>query len=132
MSLSKDEIRELIKEQINKVFESKDYKKSKKSKPEINKLVDEFNAMPEEQKNKEVLLWWMLGKTTQHFKMDRDVAEYADESKVKDQYCNNCPFMYTQYATGKHICSKIKGEIKPMGWCKLWVDVRETPKGNYQ
>ena len=92
----------------------------KKAQSGIKKDIKEFHKLPPEEKAKKSMLWWLLGSTTQDYKMSKKDALYTEESKVKEQKCGNCVFSYQHTVSGKHICSDMRGQIKPECWCRLW------------
>ena len=95
-------------------------KAGKDAPPGVKKEVENFNKLPPEEKAKQSMLWWLLGSTTQEYKMSKQDALYAEESKTKGQKCSNCRFAYVHVVTGKRICSAMRGQIKPDAWCRLW------------
>ena len=88
--------------------------------PGVQKAVEEFHQLPEEQKASTPLLYYILGDSTPAYKMSQEDSEYTDKSTVEGQTCKNCEFAYQKVVSGKYICSQIAGEIQPPGWCKLW------------
>lgn len=91
----------------------------KNASPEINKKIEDFRNLSDEEKSNKPLLYFILGDGTPAYKMDRSDAEYTDNSKG-EQNCANCEFSYQKVATGRYICSQLSGEIKLEGWCRLW------------
>jgi len=91
-----------------------------KAQPGIKKDIEAFHKLPPEEKAKTSLLWWLLGSTTQDYKMSKKDALYTEKSKVKNQKCSNCRFAYIHVVSGIHICSNMRGQIKPEAWCRLW------------
>lgn len=111
------------KDKNNKKYFYRHLDKEKLS-PEIKQLLDKFRMLPEDEKRRTPLLWWLLGTSTANFKMSKEDASYVDKSQTTDQICANCKSIY--YNQGKYICDQVgmgeKGNdlIKPQGWCKLW------------
>lgn len=95
-------------------------KAGKKARPGVKKEIELYHKLPPEEKVENVLLWWLLGSTTQDYKIAKQDALYTEESTVKDQRCGNCAFAYTHVVSGKTICSVMRGQIKSKGWCRLW------------
>lgn len=95
------------------------------------------------------LLYELLGSGTPPFKMPQDAADYQDppvetelgrpspgdwerggggpEENPDWQGCKNCEYYY-EGAGGSQICSKIRGEVHPDGWCRLWQSINEEPQ----
>jgi len=94
--------------------------------PEIKARIRKFMKQPKKFRENIPLLYFVLGEGqgTPPFKMSKRVAEYEDISKVRSlvgiRNCGNCEFQYLKTIRGKYICSQMRGEIKPEGWCKLW------------
>lgn len=76
--------------------------------------------VPAEQKQDQPLLYYILGDGTPPYKMSQEDSDYVDESDVEGQTCANCEYAYKKVAYDKHICSQIRGDIAPDGWCRLW------------
>lgn len=66
------------------------------------------------------LLYWLLQTGTPAYKMSKEESNYTNEAQDPRYSCATCEFLYTETASGKHICSQIRGEVEPEGWCKLW------------
>ena len=98
-----------------------DYPKAgKHAHPGVKKDIEQYNTLPPEEKAKNPLLWWILGSTTQDYKMSKKDALYTEESETKGQKCSNCKFAYQHVASGRYICSMMRGNIKPEAWCRLY------------
>jgi len=50
--------------------------------------------------------------------MSKDDADYIDEP-VGDEVCANCQFYYVG-TDGEAVCSKVRGQVYPEHWCRLW------------
>lgn len=50
-------------------------------------------------------------------KVDQAAAEYQSTPKG-DQQCSLCEHFIAESNT----CAVVKGEVRPEGWCKLWVE----------
>lgn len=87
--------------------------------PEINKKIEDFRNLSDEEKNQTPLLYYILGDGTPPYKMEPRDANYTDNA-TGEQTCGSCEFSYQKVATGNHICSQIRGGIQLRGWCKLW------------
>jgi hypothetical protein len=87
--------------------------------PGVKKEIENFNKMPPEDKQDKPLLEFLIGPSTQPYKMSKEDANYVDKTNGS-QTCGNCEYAYKQVATGKLICSMMRGEIKSEGWCRLW------------
>lgn len=88
--------------------------------PEVQKAIERWRALPDEEKESQPLLYWLLGDGTPPYKMSKKDSQYTDKSTVRDQRCANCQFAYQNNSDGNYICSQIRDDIKPLGWCKLW------------
>lgn len=95
--------------------------------PEVAEAVSRFRGLPDEERERIPLLYWILGSGTPPYKMAKDDARYTDRSADTDTVCANCEYMYTKTATvvdpdsePLHICSQVTGSVRPMGWCRLW------------
>jgi hypothetical protein len=95
-------------------------KAGKNAQPGINKDIETYKKLPPEEKAKTPLLWWLLGSTTQDYKMSKKDALYTEESKTAGQKCSNCRFAYQHITSGRYICSMMRGNIEPGAWCRLW------------
>jgi hypothetical protein len=86
----------------------------------VKQEIENYNKLPPEKKVELPLLWWLLGSTTQDYKMSKKDALYTEESKTKNQKCGNCKYAYKHLVSDIHICSVMRGQIEPEGWCRLW------------
>lgn len=86
----------------------------------VKKAIEEWNKESNELKENTPLLYWLLGSGTPEYKMPKDLAKYESKSEISEQMCSNCEYIYLKIANKKYICSQIRGEISPKGWCKLW------------
>lgn len=87
----------------------------------IKKSISEFHQLPDEVKATTPLLYYILGSGTPPYKMTQEDTEYTNEPLNTTQTCANCEFAYQKVITGKYICSQIRDEIKPQGWCNQWI-----------
>lgn len=92
----------------------------KEAPSEVQKALKDWQNQPEEIRKNTPLLYWLLGSGTPEYKMPKDLAKYEGKSEVSGQTCANCEYIYLKIANKKYICSQIRGEISPKGWCKLW------------
>lgn len=88
--------------------------------PEVQEAVKRWRELPEEERLKKPLLYWLLGSGTPPYKMDKGESQYTDESQTEGQQCSNCQFAYLHLSNKRFICSQISGPVKPEGWCRLW------------
>ena len=87
----------------------------------VKREIKKFRQMPETRyKVKRPLLFHLLGSGTQPYKMTKRDSDYTDESIVTGETCGNCKSSYLQVATGRILCSQIRGRIKLEGWCRLF------------
>jgi len=86
----------------------------------VKKAIAEFRKLPEKERTKKPLLYWLLGSGTPPYKMTKKDSNYISKS-VKGQNCGNCRYTFQRYVNGELICSQIQGNIKLDHWCKLWV-----------
>lgn len=91
-----------------------------KAQPEVREAIDRFHSLPYSVRKKQPLLFWLLGESTQDFKITKEDSQYVDVSRTPDQTCKNCLFGYIQLARGNIVCSQIQGYIKAGGWCNRW------------
>lgn len=71
-----------------------------------------------------VSLWgWLLGPNgTPPYKHAQVDVLYTDgPSPVKGQTCGNCVAAYQHVTTGTFICDRVRGPIRPAGWCNRWL-----------
>lgn len=102
------------------------YPEAGKDAPEpVQKVVEEFRSLSDEERAKRPLLYHILGAGTPDYKMSQEDSDYTDKSEVEGQTCENCQFAYLSVARDKYICSQIAGYIEPAGWCRLWVPGKE-------
>lgn len=89
--------------------------------PETKRAILRFMKKPEAYRDRKPLLYFILGSGTPNYKMSKEASAYTDESPLPDtQTCDNCIFAFQNVKTKKFICSQIRGNIKPKGWCDLW------------
>jgi hypothetical protein len=91
----------------------------KESPPEVKKAIAKFHQLPEFVKETTPMLDFLLGGSTQPYKMAPKDAEYVSKQSGK-QNCANCKYSYGHCQSGKYVCSMIAGNIAPAGWCRLW------------
>lgn len=122
-------IKEIIKEEFQAFFEDNDddqkyqYPEAGRDAPkEVKTAIDRFREMASEDRDTDILLYWLLGSGTPPYKMSKEDSDYVDKSSG-EQKCSNCEYLYEKYATGEHICSQIRGKVEPEGWCNLWEEV---------
>lgn len=54
-------------------------------------------------------------------RMSKKDAEYTDKSKSPAEHrCGICEFITKCPSTGEHHCTKVIGDINPMGGCRLF------------
>ena len=95
--------------------------------PEVRQAVRRFFLQPAEVQEWTPLLYWLLGSGTPPYKQSYELSWYTDgPSPVANQQCSNCRFAWANVdapsalSKALYICSQIRGEINPAGWCKLW------------
>jgi len=86
----------------------------------VKEAIEEFRALPEKERAKRPMLYWILGGGTPDFKIEQEDADYTDKSKVEEKTCANCEYAYQKVWNKKYLCSWVKGEINPEGWSKYW------------
>ena len=113
-------------EDIVKRKQKSDYADTgKDAQPETKGAIERWKQLSEEERKKRPLLYWLLGSGTPPYKMSQKETKYTDNSQVEGQTCGNCEFAYLKVANKKFICSQIRDEIKPSGWCDRWVKARK-------
>jgi len=131
LSHKDDEVAEYILEKVKeKLMENdNDDEKSKqydyenagdKAPEEVREAIEKFKNLDPNERETNILLYWLLGSGTPPYKMSKEDSEYVDGVEDGNQVCANCEFMYQKVPSGEYICSQIRGKIKPGGWCKLW------------
>lgn len=91
-----------------------------KAPDDIKAIILDFMRLPKDKRKEIPLLWYILGQSTAPYKMSKAVAEYSDIAVGSKENCGNCMFQYLRTYNKKYICSQMRGEINPSGWCKLW------------
>jgi|TARA_R110000787_G_C13385506_1_gene442177 hypothetical protein len=91
-----------------------------KAPEDVKLIILDFMKLPKEQRTEQALLWYVLGQSTAPYKMSKAVANYSDIVQGQKEKCGNCQFQYLRTHNNKYICSQMRGEIMPSGWCKLW------------
>ena len=86
----------------------------------VKHAIREYHALPDEVKENTPLLYYILGSGTPPYKMTQEDSEYTDQATDSTMNCANCEFAYMKVITSKYICSQIRDEIKPEGWCNQW------------
>lgn len=88
--------------------------------PEVQEAVERWREeVPDEVKQDQALLYWLLNGGTPNYKMDKEDADYVHEPQGA-QKCGNCEYGYLSVEDGKMICSKVQGKVKANHWCRLW------------
>lgn len=113
----REEIRDLIREQ-KFTYETVDERAEPQ--PEVKKAVERFRKMDPEERDTNILLYWLLGSGTPPYKMSQEDAQYSDNAGTAETACANCEFFYQKVPTGEYICSQIRGKVRPGGWCNQW------------
>jgi len=113
----REEIRDLIQEQK---FEYKAVDERAEPQPEVKEAVKRFREMDPEERDTNILLYWLLGSGTPPYKMSQEDAKYSDDAGTAETACANCEFFYQKVPTGEYICSQIRGKVRPEGWCNQW------------
>jgi len=88
--------------------------------PGVKQEIEKFRNLPDKQKARKPLLYYLLGAGTPDYKMSKNDSKYTDKSEVSGRTCGNCKFAYGVVGESRFICSQISGDIKLEGWCKLW------------
>lgn len=113
----RDEVRDLLREQK---FEYESVDEKAEPQPEVKEAVERFRNMDEEERDTNILLYWLLGSGTPPYKMSQEDAQYSDNAGTQETACANCEFFYQKVPTGEYICSQIRGKVRPEGWCNQW------------
>ena len=87
---------------------------------DIKVIILEFMRLPKQKRKEIPLLWYILGQSAMPYKMSKKVAQYVDIVHGQQENFGNCMFQYYRTYNKKYICSQMRGEINPNGWCKLW------------
>lgn len=112
-----EEARRLIRE---KKFTYESVNNKAEPQPEVKEAVERFREMNPEERDTNILLYWLLGSGTPPYKMSQEDAQYSDNTGTQEQACANCEFLYQKVTTGEYICSQIRGKVRPEGWCNQW------------
>lgn len=89
------------------------------SPPEVKEAVRRFKQeVPDDEKEDTPLLYWLLGTGTPEYKMSKKDAAYKEEPE-DDMVCSNCQYYY-EGVDGEAVCSKVRGQVYPEHWCRLW------------
>lgn len=75
--------------------------------------------VPEDQKERQPLLYWLLGTGTPAYKMSQEDANVKHEPQ-NGQKCGNCEYAYYPNDKDYIICSQVRDKFKENDWCKLW------------
>lgn len=117
-----DEIKKALKEEKTKLS----YPDAGQNAPrEVKKAIERFMSMSSEERETDILLYWLLGSGTPEYKMSKKDSGYVDRSKEPETVCTNCEYLYEKVGTGEYICSQIRGKVQPEGWCKYWKKVNQ-------
>lgn len=65
-------------------------------------------------------MYHILGSGTPPYKISKEDSQYSHSAGTQEEACANCTFLYQKVVTGEHICSQIRGKVKPGGWCNQW------------
>lgn len=125
----REKVKRLIKEEK---FEYESVEESDADpQPEVKKAIERFREMDPEERRTNNLLYWLIGKRagTPPYKMSQEDAQYSDDGGTQETACANCEFLYQKTTSGKYICSQIRGEVRPEGWCNRW-KLADTIKEN--
>jgi hypothetical protein len=126
MYLSKKKLRSIVEKEVKKFLsEEYEYPDAGKNAPEeVRQAIERFKNMDPDERSTNILLYWLLGSGTPPYKMSKEDSQYVDEASG-EQKCLNCEYLYKEVATGDHICSQIRGKVKPEGWCNQWHEVED-------
>jgi len=113
----RNEIRDLLREQK---FEYEAVDEKAEPQPEVKEAVERFRDMDPDERDTNILLYWLLGSGTPPYKMSKEDSQYSHTTGTQEQACANCEFLYQKVTTGEYICSQIRGKVKPGGWCNQW------------
>lgn len=113
----RDAIRDLIKEEK---FEYSIVDSKSQPQPEVKKAVERFRDMDADERDTNILLYWLLGSGTPPYKMSKQDSEYSHGAGTQEEACANCAFLYQKVTTGEYVCSQIRGKVVPGGWCNQW------------
>jgi hypothetical protein len=88
----------------------------------VRKAYEEFEKLPEKQKQNTPFLYFVLGKGkgTPPFKMSKKESNYKAKTTNPDFVCGNCVYYYWHVTKKRGICSQIRGEVEYNGICRLW------------
>lgn len=93
---------------------------SEEAQPEVQEAVERWREkVPDDVKEEQPLLYWLLGSGTPPYKMAKDDANYVEEPQGGQQ-CSNCEYAYLSTEDGTMICSQVRGQIHATHWCRLW------------
>lgn len=121
-----ENIRRIIREEIQSYLsEEKDEKyqypdAGENAPEEVKQAIQRFREMDSEERDTDILLYWLLGAGTPPYKMSKEDSQYSDNTGTNEQACANCEFLYQKTTSGEYVCSQIRGKVDPGGWCNLW------------
>ena len=92
----------------------------------MREALKRWKDLPRDEKLSTPLWSWLLGDGTPVYKLPGAALEYTSKSEFAARTCGNCRFAYQKVATGKYICSVIRGPIAPAGWCQMWDGVERS------
>lgn len=101
-------------------------KAGQNSPPGVRAEIERYRQFPDNVKTELPLLYYLLGRDSpdsdkkMDYKVSKKDANYLDESPYEHRRCDNCKFYYDQVATDEYVCSQVRGEVLPEGWCKFW------------
>lgn len=124
-----DKLRKLVREETRKLlreqkFEYESVDENADPQPEVQEAVERFREMDPEDRDTNILLYWLLGSGTPPYKMSKEDSHYSHTSGNQEEACANCEYLYQKVTTGDHICSQIRGKVKPGGWCNQWAPAK--------
>lgn len=118
-------LREIIREEIRSMLNEQDgeyeYPDAGENAPEeVQQAIERFREMDPDERETNVLLYWLLGDGTPSYKMSKADSQYSDDTGTDEQACVNCEYLYQKTTSGEYICSQIRGKVDPGGWCNQW------------
>lgn len=118
-------LKHIVREEVKRLIEQDKYEyvsvdENAEPQPEVKEAVKRFRNMDPEERDTNILLYWLLGSGTPPYKMSQEDAQYSRNAGNQKQACLNCEFFYQKVPTGSYVCSQIRGNVHPEGWCNQW------------
>jgi len=88
---------------------------------EVKKAIERFKKLPESEKEKIPLLYWLLGDEIPPYKMSKERAKYR-KATSQELTCKECIHSWKPLLNinNESLCSYVRGSIDTSSTCNMW------------